>query len=243
MKRTLLALALSGSLLGSGSLLAQEISLSVTNLTHATYFTPLLIALHDRHSDLFEPGVAASDNLQAMAEGGVISGLIDDVIASGGDYVADPAGGLLAPGATAEAMIDLRGNRNRNLSLVGMLLPTNDGFVGLDSYTIPRIPGTYTVYLNGYDAGTEANDEIITGGGAPNTPGVPADPGGNAGSGGVASVGPDYNPNVHIHRGVIGDDDPSGGPSDLDARVHTWHNPVAKLVIRVSGKWHSGWND
>ncbi|MEJ2452726.1 MAG: spondin domain-containing protein [Candidatus Thiodiazotropha sp.] len=239
MKKTLLALAMSGGLLGSGSLLAQEISLSVTNLTHATYFTPLLIAVHDRHSDLFEPGVAASDHLQAMAEGGDISGLIDDVITGGGDYVANPAGGLLAPGATAEAMIDLHGNRNRQLSIVGMLLPTNDGFVGLDSLKIPRVRGTYTVYLNGYDAGTEANDEIITGGGAPNTPGVPADPGGNAGTGGVATVGPDHNPTVHIHRGVIGDDDPTGGPSDLDARVHTWHNPVAKLVIRVGRGWHN----
>jgi hypothetical protein len=235
MKKTLLAIALSGGLLASGSLLAREISLSITNLTNATYFTPLLVAVHDRHTDLFEPGVAASDHLQAMAEGGDISGLIDDVITAGGDYVADPAGGLLAPGATAEAIIDLRGHhhRNRNISLVGMLLPTNDGFVGLDSLKIPRRPGSYTFYLNGYDAGTEANDEIITGGGAPNTPGIPADPGGNAGSGGVATVGPDHNPTVHIHRSVIGDDDPNGGPSDLDARVHSWLNPVAKVVIRV----------
>jgi hypothetical protein len=237
MKKTLLALTLSGTLLSSAPLLAQEISLRITNLTNATYFTPLLVAVHDRNTDLFEPGVAASDHLQAMAEGGDISGLIDDVLAAGGDYVANPAGGLLAPGAMAEAMIELRGhhyhNRNRYLSLVGMLLPTNDGFVGLDSLKIPRRPGTYTVYLNGYDAGTEANDEIITGGGAPNTPGIPADPGGNAGSGGVATVGADHNPTVHIHRGVIGDDDPQGGPSDLDARVHRWLNPVAKVVIRV----------
>ncbi len=238
MKKHLLALALSGGLLTSGSLLAQEVSLSVTNLTHATYFTPLLVAVHNRHTDLFEPGVAASAHLQAMAEGGDISGLIDDVIASGGDYVADPAGGLLAPGATAEASIDLRDRHNRKLSLVGMLLPTNDGFVGLDSKRIPRFPGTYTYYLHAYDAGTEANDEIITGGGAPNAPGVPVDPGGNAGTGGVATVGSDHNPTVHIHRGVIGDDDPNGGPSDLDARVHTWQGPVAKLVIRVEGRSH-----
>jgi hypothetical protein len=236
MKRNLLAFTLSSSLMASGPLLAQEINLSITNLTNATYFTPLLIAVHNRHTDLFEPGMEASPHLQAMAEGGDISGLIDDVITAGGDYVANPAGGLLAPGATAEATIDLRRGGNRNLSLVGMLLPTNDGFVGLDSLKIPHLRGTYTYYLQGYDAGTEANDEIITGGGAPNTPGVPADPGGNAGSGGVTIVGPDHNSTVHIHRGVIGDDDPLGGPSDLNARIHTWQGPVAKLVIRV-GEW------
>ncbi len=238
MKKTVTALILSGGLLAASPLLAQEISLSITNLTNATYFTPLLVAAHNRHTDLFEPGAAASDHLQAMAEGGDITGLVDDVIASGGDYVADPAAGLLAPGATAEALIDLQDRHNRYLSLVGMLLPTNDGFVGLDSLKIPRMKGTYTYYLHGYDAGTEANDEIITGGGAPNTPGIPADPGGNAGSGGVASVGFDHNGTVHLHRGVIGDDVPLGGPSDLNARVHGWQGPVAKLVIRVGKRGH-----
>jgi hypothetical protein len=38
---------------------------------------------------------------------------------------------------------------------------------------------------------------------------------------------------VHIHRGVLGDDDPSGGASDLDSTAHRWLNPVAKLVIEV----------
>jgi hypothetical protein len=238
MKKSLLALTLSSGLLASGTLFAQEISVSVTNLTNGIYFTPLLVAAHNSKTDLFEPGVEASDNLQAMAEGGNISGLIDDVIAAGGDYVADPAGGLLAPGATAEAVIDLSSRRNRQLSLVGMLLPTNDGFVGLDSLRIPRHRGTHTVYLYGYDAGTEANDEIITGGGAPNTPGIPADPGANAGSGGIASVAADHNPTVHLHRGVVGDEDPAGGSSDLDARTHRWQGPVAKLVIRVGGRHH-----
>ena len=38
---------------------------------------------------------------------------------------------------------------------------------------------------------------------------------------------------VHIHRGVIGDTNPTGGSSDLDSRVHRWLNPVAELVITV----------
>ncbi|MFI0460058.1 MAG: hypothetical protein ACH254_20930, partial [Candidatus Thiodiazotropha endolucinida] len=65
-------------------------------------------------------------------------------------------------------------------------------------------------------------------------PGIPADPGGNSGSGGVASVAADHNRTVHLHRGVIGDDDPLGGISDLDARVHTWQGPVARLVLRIN---------
>ncbi|MBT3048321.1 MAG: spondin domain-containing protein [Candidatus Thiodiazotropha sp.] len=236
MKKSLTALAASVSLLFSANSLAsdRDISVEITNLTNAIYFTPLLVATHDRRTHLFELSTEASANLQAMAEGGSISGLMDDVIAAGGEVVADPASGLLAPGASAEAMIDRPRKRNRYLSIVAMLLPTNDGFVGLDSLRIPKKKGTYTYYLHGYDAGTEANDEIITGGGAPGAPGIPADPGGNAGSGGTATVGADHNQTVHIHRGNSGDNDPNGGESDLDARVHTWQGPVARLVIRVN---------
>jgi hypothetical protein len=236
MNKTLSTLAASVALLISTNSMADErkISVEITNLTNATYFTPLLVATHNRKTHLFEVSTPASGNLQAMAEGGNIDGLIGELEAAGGHYIANPAAGLLAPGASAEAIIEGNRKRNRYLSIVGMLLPTNDGFVGLDSLKIPNRKGTYTYYLQGYDAGTEANDEIITGGGAPNTPGIPADPGANAGSGGIASVGEDHNQTVHIHRGVIGDHDPLGGRSDLDAHVHTWQGPVARLVLRIN---------
>lgn len=240
MKKTFSSLLITGSLLLSPPLLARDISVEVTNLTNATYFTPLLVAAHSKRTHLFEVGSAASLNLQAMAEGGDTSGLVAEIEATGGEYDDNPAGGLLAPGASAAAKLDIGGRDTSNLSVVAMLLPTNDGFVGLDGLRIPTRKGTYTFYLKAYDAGTEANDEIINGGGAPNVLGIPADPGGNAGSGGVSSVGPDHNPTVHIHRGVVGDDDPTGGISDLDSRVHQWQNPVARVVITVGrGDHHS----
>jgi len=212
----------------------RSVDVVITNLTHATYFTPLLIAAHESDFHLFQVGTPASEHLQAMAEGGSLTGLIEDVTAAGADYVPDPAAGLLAPGASATATLET-GKKARNLSLTAMLLPTNDGFVGLDGEPIPKQSGVYTFYLYGYDAGTEANDERITGGGAPGVPGIPADPGGNAGIGGTGVSGTDYNPTVHIHRGVLGDLDPTGGPSDLDAGVHHWLNPVAKVTVTVGG--------
>jgi hypothetical protein len=114
-----------------------------------------------------------------------------------------------------------------------MLLPTNDGFVGLDSLRIPQLPGTYIYYLKGYDAGTEANDERITGGGAPGVPGIPADAGGYAGTGGTGATDFEVNTRVHIHPSVIGDTDPVGGISDLDSTIHRWQNPVAEVIIEV----------
>lgn len=212
---------------------AREVSVEVTNLTNAVYFTPLLIAVQDADSHLFEVGTPASANLQAMAEGGDISGLIADVEAGGGIHVADPAGGVLGPGQSASAILAVHGRTGTHLSIVAMLLPTNDGFVGLDALKIPEARGRYVILVPGYDAGTEANDEIINGGGAPGVPGIPADPGGNGGTGGTGAANPDHNPTVHIHRGVLGDTSDIGGPSDLNTLVHRWLNPVARVVLTV----------
>ena len=170
-----------------------------------------------------------------MAEGGDITGLSSDVGALGGTVAENPAGGLLAPGASATAMLDVRGRDNRYLSVVAMMLPTNDGFIGLNAVEIPKRRGSYTYYLNGYDAGTEANDEIIVGaaGGMPGVPGIPAAPGGDGGTGAGGAAGADTNMNVHIHRGNLGDMDPAGGFSDVDSRIHHWLNTVARVVVTV----------
>ncbi|MCU7857826.1 MAG: spondin domain-containing protein, partial [Candidatus Thiodiazotropha sp. (ex Lucinoma borealis)] len=153
MKKSLTAVLASASLLISANSIAsdREVSVEITNLTNAIYFTPLLVAAHKRDTHLFQLSTEASDNLQAMAEGGNIDGLILDLEAAGSDYVANPAGGLLEPGKSAEAVLDRQMKKNRYLSIVGMMLPTNDGFVGIDGLRIPHKKGTYTYYLHGYD--------------------------------------------------------------------------------------------
>ncbi len=157
--KTLLAMAF-GTILTTGQAMATEFTVTIKNLTNGIYFTPLLISAHDGETRLFETGSPASSALQAMAEGGALSGLIEIVGDPDRDTIVDPAGGLLAPGGMVNEVY-FNTNRNRYLSLTAMMLPTNDGFVGLDSLRIPRFPGIYRYYLMGYDAGTEANDELI----------------------------------------------------------------------------------
>jgi hypothetical protein len=188
--------------------------------------------------------------------------------AAGADVVAnpvteakpsDPPLGLLFPagiteGETGLFFAGLPGSvsgtlelspRNRHLSVVAMLLPTNDAFAGLDSVEIPRKPGTYVYFLPAYDAGTEANDEVPADDNPLdcmiNEPGYPVDPLGNTGVGGsgipaaASDVdGLDVSRGIHIHRNNLGDLNLNGGLSDLDAGVHRWLNPVVKLTIRVS---------
>ncbi|MEL0605399.1 spondin domain-containing protein [Pseudoalteromonas undina] len=212
---------------------AAELDLELTNLTQGIHFTPVLITAHDAEGKLFEVATEASTALQTMAEGGNIAELMAQASAAGSDMVANPAEGLLAPTASVSATL-MTADTNEYLSLTAMLLPTNDGFVGLNSWKIPTEAGTYTVYLNAYDAGTEQNNELVVeGSGAPGTLGIPAAPGGDAGTGGAGLTSTDSNVNVHIHPGNLGDDDLNAGSSDLSNTVHRWLNPVAKLTVTV----------
>jgi hypothetical protein len=212
--------------------MAADLSISVTNLTRGIAFTPLLVAGHDSSFKLFTLGEAASTSLQTMAEGGDIAPLSADVSGAGGVVVENPAGGLLMAGQSATADIDT--GSLTYLSIAGMMLPTNDGFVALNNLSIPTEAGTYTYYLDAYDAGTEANDEI-RGGGAPGMAGFPVPPPledqvGTGGTG-VAATAETF---VHVHRNVLGDQDTTGGLSDVDSGVHRWLNPVARVVITVN---------
>lgn len=214
-----------------GTLQSAEVDVEVVNLTGGNYFTPLLVAAHPDTTSLFEIGTAASASLQAMAEGGDISLLSADLQAISAAVQENPAGGLLAPGQSAMTTLTTDSN-NDTLSVAAMILPTNDGFIALSGWKIPEAPGTYHLYLNAYDAGTEANDEIVNGAGTPGDPGIPADPGGHQGSG-ASGLSVSAEGFVHIHRGVLGDQDPTGGTSDLNSTLHRWLNPIATVIVTV----------
>ena len=211
---------------------AQELEISVTNLTAGTYFTPIITAAHTGEMSMFTVGEAASPELQMMAEGGDISGLSSVLTNANADVNENPAAGLLAPAMSTSYMMSTS-EGNDYLSLTTMILPTNDGFVGLNSWKIPEEAGTYTAYMNAYDAGTEANNEVVNGGGAPGVLGIPAAPGGMAGTNGTGVTETEANTLIHIHRGNLGDDDLAGGKSDVNNTVHRWLNPVAKITIIV----------
>jgi len=208
---------------------------TITNLTNGNYFTPLLVTAHPHNIHLFEAGSAASEAIEYMAECGNLMPLLDSVEVGGvdADTIENPAGGLLAPGMSTTTMLD---TTEDHLSIVSMLLPTNDAFLGLESQHISDVAGTYTYYVSAYDAGTEANNEILM----PTDPctltdgGMPGAPGMDAGTNGSGVATADSNTMIHVHRGVLGDQDATGGNSDLDSTIHRWQNPVAKITVTVT---------
>ena len=211
---------------------AVDVTIKIQNLTQGMYFTPIAAVAHTPDTSLFEVGEEASPEIQAMAEGGSLAGLTTIATSIGADVLAEPTAGPLGPTESVSGSF-MTHDGNTVLSVVAMILPSNDGFIGLDNWTIPTEAGTYTVYLNAYDAGTEANDELV-GGGAPGTPGMPAPPFLTLGTGGSGVTAAINNTNVHIHPGNIGDDDAAGGTSDVTNSIHRWLNPVAKVTVTVN---------
>ena len=230
-----LAFALAASFstaFGASMAQAATWDVSVTNLTHGNHFTPLLMTAHAHDAPLFEVGSSATAGVTLMAECGDLSMLETEIGYMMGDTQTsfNPAMGLLAPAANTSATLD---TTETHLSVVAMVLPTNDAFVGLSQH-IPSDAGTYTYYVNAYDAGTEANSEQLTSGCAAGMPGIPAAPGMDAGVSGTGVAGADSNTMIHVHRGVLGDHDAMGGSSDLNSSIHRWQNPVAKITVTVT---------
>lgn len=233
MKSPVLVLAAT-ALFSSIPAFAASYKVEVQNLTQGIYFAPLLVATHSAEVSLFKAGMSASTSLQKLAEGADNSGFITDLTAAGAVPVQNPAGGLLAPGAKVLVDLGMQDMAHPQLSIIGMIVPSNDGFVTLHKLTLPTLPGTYTYMVNAYDAGTEANDEI-RGGGAVGVPGLPVPPPleSKVGTGGTGIVGASTEGFVHIHRGVIGDTNMTGGSSDLNAATQRWLNPVGRVTVTV----------
>lgn len=213
---------------------AADLSIEIENLTRSTFFTPLVVAAHPAGTSLFELGEVASSEIQSIAEGGDTSGAETLLTGIGATQDNNPASGLLAAGESTTATLNTDGTANVLLSIASMVLPTNDGFVALNAIEIPSTAGTYVYYARAYDAGTEANDEIV-GSGTPGQAGFPA-PGPVAATLGTGGTGVTASAEgfIHVHRGVLGDTDAAGGESDIDSTLHRWLNPVAKITLTVN---------
>ena len=183
---------------------------TITNITSGQTFTPLLVATHKSSVSLFELGTPASTELATIAESGnigpmatLLDGMPDKV------YATANSGGLLGPGESVT--VEIAGSRRfGRVSVVGMLIPTNDSFVALDSAHLSRWEKQHVVPA--YDAGSEYNDELCD-----NIPGPVC--------GGAALSDENGEGFVHISGGI-------NGIGDLEPASYDWKNPVAHISVR-----------
>ena len=206
------ALALAIPLAASASVLqAEEYRVTITNLTQAQYFTPILVASHERGHPVFLPGQPASGELEAVAEGGDTGPLAASLDASDDVYDISVSEGLLAPGESVT--VEVEGKKDyRYISLVSMLIPTNDAFIGLSGVKVPRRKNSAAMIpVPAYDAGTELNDESCA-----------SIPGPVCGGAGMSAEGGEGF--IHVHPGIH-------GTGDLSSATYDWRNPAALVTI------------
>lgn len=214
------ALAFGGG--GHGPTLRWEVK--ITNLTPATGagtaqpLSPPSVTIHNRRADVWQVGDPASAGVAAIAQDADNSILESALSGAPGvkSVSTAPTGGPILPGQSATFLIESDFWHNR-ISIVSMLVNTNDAFTGLDSKRL--LPWALffgrTFYVRAYDAGSELNDQL-----AANIPGPCC---GDTGKNGTPTSEP-----ISHHAGIL------SGVGDLDPNIHGWNGAVAKIEIRLA---------
>jgi hypothetical protein len=183
---------------------------TVTNLTPAASqpLSPPLLVVHSGAADVWSVGEIASHGVAAIAEdanNSVLESALPHV--AGVKSVATGSGGPIPSGESRSYLIQTDGRFTR-LTLLTMLVNTNDAFTGLDAQ---RLGGRgESLDTMAYDAGSERNNER-----ASHIPGpccgnpFVRDPEG-------ALIGP--------HEGIT-------GRGDLSPGTYDWNGPVARISV------------
>ena len=188
------------------------------NITEGQFLTPPNWAAHTGDAGIFTRRTEASPGLQAVAENGGVPILAAELQAAVDEAGLGVSGvGADAPLAPGEQTTWEFTTDSPYLSIASMLICTNDGFAGLDSYRLPRIDeGHRVVRLRAYDAGTEINTEN-------RADLVPAPFCGDGGGTGESNPELAENGRVQLHRTLRGVGDL---PDSFD-----WQGRVAEIVI------------
>jgi hypothetical protein len=216
---------------------ASTYHVTIRNLTSGQPLSPPVVATHRGDDQLFEVGEPASVGVREIAENGnnaplhafldanPFGTIFDFEESSVPLFPEDTPGGAEAPNPPDfpdKVTLTLTADRHaRHLSVVTMLVCTNDGFTGVNSLKLPKAGRTVTVKTNGYDAHTEINDEDL----AHIVPPCQLI--------GVSSgeAGMDVSSPALAEGGVIAHHEGIKGGGDLVRSVHGWTNPVAEVKV------------
>ena len=194
-------------------------NVTIENLTSGQPFTPPVVAAHTSGMDVFEVGQAASAEVQAIAENGNNDPLV--ALLGGSAAVLDSASGTAPVKPGESATITVEAPSGTLLTVVFMLICTNDGFSGVDSMTLAA-SGSESVDANAYDAGTETNTEDF----ADIVPPCQDLIGVSSADAGTGETDP-----ALAEGGVITAHQGIQGGTDLTVSDHGWTDPVARITV------------
>lgn len=192
----------------------------IINLTANQPLSPPALIAHRPGYHVFTDGSPASIGLEVMAEGGDNSSLLSEAQTNAA-YLSSIAGsGPIGPGGTETYQLQVEDGSHAYLSVLSMLVNTNDAFTAANAVDISDlwVNQTHNINIPVWDAGTESNTEA-----AGTIPG-PAD--GGEGFNARRSDRADF---VSFHQGVISADD--GLDSSVLNESHRFDNPAARISI------------
>ncbi|GIU36527.1 spondin domain-containing protein [Shewanella colwelliana] len=194
-------------------------SVTVTNLTANQPMSPIALLAVDKDYHPWQTGASASSALEQLAESGDSAGF---QVEAGSISSITAGAGILAPGASETLTMTLADDSVASMSLLTMLVNTNDAFSGLNNVNLDgiNVGETQRIMTAVYDAGTEANSELKG-----TIPG-PAD-----GGEGFNAARDDVN-RVHLHPGVISHDD--GLTDSVLNASHRFDNPALRITLTRS---------
>jgi hypothetical protein len=170
--------------------------------------SPPLFVVHSDDVQIWRVGQIATHVVAAIAEDANNAPAISAYSGFPGvGSVFTGAGGPIPSGGSATYTVQTRGDFDR-LSIVTMLVNTNDGFTGTDSLELED--HSMTLRTRAYDAGSERNNELKA-----------FIPGPCCGNPFVRD--PEGAP-IRRHPGIQ-------GVGDLDPALYGWNEPVAKITI------------
>ncbi|MEJ2742739.1 MAG: spondin domain-containing protein [Gammaproteobacteria bacterium] len=196
--------------------------IQIVNLTHNQPFSPAAIIAHTSGYTPFTESEAASNALEQLAEGGDNAAFILEA-QTATQYVDHATTALIAAKSASDSVtIEVPSSQTDDikLSVVTMLVNTNDAFTGVNAADLSDLAVSDTLIIQGptWDAGTELNTESVG-----TIPG-PADNGT-----GYVTTRDDLYDRVHIHPGVITADD--GLSTSVLNDDHRFLNPSSRIVI------------
>ena len=168
------------------------------------------VVIHGADVDVWSAGSPASAAVAAVAEDANLPVYVETYSATPGVRNAF-VGGDAPFGPTENVTFEFDAKRNERISVMSMLVNTNDAFTGLDSIRLGNETQVFDV--GAYDAGTEVNTELMSDIPGQGSPFVRVPEG--------AVITP--------HDGIVGQTD------GIDPGVYNWDGPVAQITITPLG--------
>jgi hypothetical protein len=189
---------------------------TITNLTPpgagapgSQPLSPPLFVVHSRKADVWSLGDIASHGVAAIAED-ANNAVLESALPAlpGVKTVFTGAGGPIPSGQSRTFTVESGGRFNR-LSVVTMLVNTNDAFTGLDSVRLSGRGGTHLTMA--YDGGSERNNELKS-----HIPGPCCN---------NAFVRDPEGALIRPHEGIT-------GRGQLDPAIYDWEGAAARITIQ-----------